>query len=56
MRKETLEEAVQSALDQITEKNYDAELLAQGISADRIRHYGFAFEGKKVLIGQDEKA
>ena len=56
MRKETLEEAVQSALDQITEKNYDAELLVQGIPADRIRHYGFAFEGKKVLIGQDEKA
>lgn len=53
MKKETLEEAVRSALDQITEKNYDAELLAQGISADRIRHYGFAFEGKKVLIGQD---
>ncbi len=51
MRKESLEEAVQSALDQITEKNYDAELLAQGIPADRIRHYGFAFEGKKVLIG-----
>ena len=55
MKKETLEEAVQSALEQITEKNYDAELLSQGISADRIRHYGFAFEGKKVLIGQDEK-
>ena len=54
MKKETLEEAVRSALDQIAEKNYDAELLAQGISADRIRHYGFAFEGKKVLIGQDE--
>ena len=54
MKKETLEEAVRSALDQIEEKNYDAELLSQGISADRIRHYGFAFEGKKVLIGQDE--
>ena len=54
MKKETLEEAVRSALDQIAEKNYDAELLSQGISADRIRHYGFAFEGKKVLIGQDE--
>ena len=54
MKKETLEEAVQSALEQITEKNYDAELFAQGIPADRIRHYGFAFEGKKVLIGQDE--
>ena len=53
MKKETLEEAVRSALDQIAEKNYDAELLSQGIPAERIRHYGFAFEGKKVLIGQD---
>ena len=52
---ETLKDTVRVAIDQITEKNYDAELLAQGISADRIRHYGFAFEGKKVLIGQDEK-
>ena len=51
---ETLKDTVRGALEQITEKNYDAELLAQGISADRIRHYGFAFEGKKVLIGQDE--
>ena len=51
MKKETLEEAVQSALDQIVDKNYDAELLSQGIAADRIRHYGFAFEGKRVLIG-----
>ena len=52
---ETLKDTVRVALDQITEKDYDAELLAQGISVDRIRHYGFAFEGKKVLIGQDEK-
>ena len=50
---ESLQDTVRTALDQITEKNYDAELLAQGISAERIRHYGFAFEGKKVLIGQD---
>ena len=33
------------------EKDYDAELRALGISDERIRHYGFAFEGKKVLIG-----
>ncbi len=52
---ETLQDTVRVALDQLTEKNYDAELLLQGIQAERIRHYGFAFEGKKVLIGQDEK-
>ena len=52
---ETLKDTVRAALEQITEQDYDAELLAQGISVDRIRHYGFAFEGKKVLIGQDEK-
>lgn len=47
----SLKDTVQAALEQIADKNYDAELLAQGIPADRIRHYGFAFEGKKVLIG-----
>ena len=47
----SLQETVQSALKQIEEKNYDAELIALGIAKERIRHYGFAFEGKKVLIG-----
>ena len=47
----SLQETVQSALKQIKEKDYDAELRALGISDERIRHYGFAFEGKKVLIG-----
>ena len=47
----SLQDTVQCALAQIDEKKYDAELLARGIPADRIRHYGFAFEGKKVLIG-----
>ena len=47
----SLQDTVQSALQQISDKNYDAELLAQGIPAKQIRHYGFAFEGKKVLIG-----
>ena len=47
----SLQETVQSALKQIEEKNYDAELIALGIPEERIRHYGFAFEGKKVLIG-----
>ena len=46
----TLEDTAKAALAQIAEKNYDAELISKGIDAERIRHYGFAFEGKKVLI------
>ena len=48
----TLEETVQTALAQIEAKKYDTELLQLGVSKEHIRHYGFAFEGKKVLIGQ----
>ena len=46
-----LSDTVAAALKQIEEKDYDSVLLSRGISKDRIRHYGFAFEGKKVLIG-----
>ncbi len=50
-REATLQETVNFALAQINEKNYDAELIEAGIESSRIRHYGFAFKGKKVLIG-----
>ena len=50
-RKEnTLEETVASALEQIEEKNYDAELIKRGVKEENIHHYGFAFKGKEVLI------
>ncbi len=47
----SLEETVQNALKQIVQRDYDAELIARGIAGDKIRHYGFAFRGKEVLIG-----
>ena len=46
-----LSDTVRAALEQIERRQYDAALAARGIPRNRIRKYGFAFQGKKVLIG-----
>ena len=52
-RGETPEDAVRSALDQIEKMQYEIALRSRGIAPEQIRKYGFAFEGKKVLIGEE---
>ena len=46
-----LSDTVQEALRQIEKKDYRANLVARGFSEEHIRRYGFAFCGKRVLIG-----
>ena len=48
---ETLKDTVQEALEQIERKQYAAQLVSRGIPREHIRSYGFAFQGKHVLIG-----
>ncbi len=46
----SLEETADAALKQIKKQRYEADLESRGFPGDRIRKYGFAFEGKEVLI------
>ena len=48
---DTLEDTLANALAQIEEKQYETALIAEGFAPERIRKYGFAFKGKKCLIG-----
>ena len=49
---ESLKDTVAAALRQIEEKKYAAGLVQRGIKEEHIHSYGFAFEGKNVLIGK----
>lgn len=46
----SLEDTADAALKQIEQQRYQADLESRGFPGDRIRKYGFAFEGKEVLI------
>jgi len=48
---QTLKDTLASAMVQIKEKEYEAELIANGFLPQQIRKYGFAFRGKECLIG-----
>lgn len=50
----SLSDTAAAALAQIEERGYALDLAARGIPESRIRKYGFAFQGKKVLIEKGE--
>ena len=47
----SLEDALKNALKQIEENRYEQNLTDMNVPKENIVKYGFAFEGKKVLIG-----
>ncbi len=48
---ETLKDTVKAALAQIEKEQYETNLIMKGIKKENIYKYGFAFQGKNVLIG-----
>lgn len=51
-KEQDLQDTVKAALQQISDRKYEASLVEKGIPGEKIRKYGFAFCGKKVLIGE----
>ncbi|MCI9081090.1 MAG: AAA family ATPase [Lachnospiraceae bacterium] len=49
----SLPETVDAAIKQIEKKQYAQVLIDKGVAAEHIHKYGFAFEGKNVLIGEN---
>ena len=49
-----LSDTVKAALQQIEKKKYEIVLMEKGVPREKIRRYGFAFCGKKVLIGRGD--
>ena len=47
----SLEDALKNALKQIEENRYEQNLTDMNVPKENIVKYGFAFEGKRVLIG-----
>ena len=52
MDEKELSDTVKRALGQIERQGYESALVAKGVPKDKIRKYGFAFCGKRVLIGR----
>ena len=47
----SLTATVENARRQIGDRRHAGDLVARGVPAERVRTYGFAFEGKRVLVG-----
>lgn len=50
-----LSDTASAAMRQINERDYASSLVEKGFPVEQIRKYGFAFQGKKVLIIGDYK-